>query len=230
MAYPEYLIFCSNCAAFESAGIDRLAAVSNNVKTNGGGLRVIYCDAIDTHSVTKLTWPSAGRARALLEGAKVQLDNAAPVIPGGEKRKRPVDDAFEQDKTLDVSREAFGSADQEHPWTPDSAPCMQDMSNRMLAHMLGIDISGIEPPTSYYPGYQWWPRFPQGGSPLYEQTPPVDLMIPRLCNDYEPGVFDTHVGQQDCPSSGDPRVGMTSDIMSPNYFFDFSGMPTSGPS
>jgi hypothetical protein len=160
----------------------------------------------------ELTWPSAGRAWALLEGAKVQLDNAAPIAAVGERRKRPADDAF-------------GPLDQEHTPRPDCPPRMQNMNNHILTHMFGLDIPGIEPSTSYYPEYQWWPRPSQGASPVYEQTPAADLIPPRPYNDHVPGVFDAQVNQQlHWPPSGDPGIGMASDS-TPNYSFDFSGMP-----
>lgn len=169
----------------------------------------------------KLTWPSAGRALALLEGAKVQLDNAAPITAVGERKKRLADDAFGQEKTL--PRQVFGPVDQEHLSTLDCPPGMQDMSDNILAHVLGLDTPGIEPSTSYYPGYQWWPRSSQGASPVYEQTP--DLITPRPYNDHVPGVFDAQVNQQlHWPPSGDPGIGIASDSTS-NYSFDFSGMP-----
>jgi hypothetical protein len=163
----------------------------------------------------EVTWPSAGRAWALLEGAKVQLDNAAPSIQGEERRKRPADDAFGQEKIFDFSQGAFRPVDQEQTLVRGNVPGMQDMSNRILAHMLGIDVPGIEPSTSYYPGYQWWPRASQAVSPLYEQ-PPMPTMI-------HPVVFDGQVNQR-WPPDGDQGNGMASDFV-PNYSFDFSGAP-----
>jgi hypothetical protein len=39
---------------------------------------------------------------------------------------------------------------------------VQDISTRLMAHMLGLEIPVVEPSTSYYPGYEWWPRMNQG--------------------------------------------------------------------
>jgi hypothetical protein len=165
----------------------------------------------------ELTWPSGGRAWALLEGAKVQLDNAAPIIPGEERRKRQADDAFGQEKNVDfTSNEPFRPVDREQQSAPAGVP---DMSNHIWAHMLGLEIPGIEPSTSYYPGYQWWPRSSQTPSPLYEQTP---MTSPHFCS--APAVFDAP-GNQHWPQGGDQENGMASDYV-PNYSFDFSGMPS----
>ncbi len=44
-----------------------------------------------------------------------------------------------------------------------------------MAHMLGLEIPGVEPSTSYYPGYEWWPRNHGGSSqqPPQQQLPPT---------------------------------------------------------
>lgn len=40
--------------------------------------------------------------------------------------------------------------------------------------MLGLDIQGIEPSISYYPGYQWWPRpSGQGDSSTQPTSEPI---------------------------------------------------------
>jgi hypothetical protein len=39
---------------------------------------------------------------------------------------------------------------------------VQDLSTRLMAHMLGLEVPGVEPSTSYYPGSEWWPRNQQG--------------------------------------------------------------------
>ncbi|KAG5219880.1 zinc cluster transcription factor [Salix suchowensis] len=41
---------------------------------------------------------------------------------------------------------------------PATVNGVQDLNMRIMAHMLGLDIPGIEASTSFYPGYEWWPR------------------------------------------------------------------------
>lgn len=89
----------------------------------------------------------------------MQFDNAGPMLRGDDRRKRPAEDAFGLDKASDVlSQDIFG---------PDQVD-FQDMSTRIMAQMLGLDMPGMEPSTSYLPGYEWWPRqealSPQSGT------------------------------------------------------------------
>ncbi|KAL1740837.1 fungal-specific transcription factor domain-containing protein [Schizophyllum fasciatum] len=111
----------------------------------------------------QVVWPSASRAWDLLDGVKLGYEKAVaiPQIRGdGSERKRDLENAFgpEDQKNSDyLQREAFGtygSARQE----PSPQNGMRDLSQRIMAHMLGLDIPGIEPSTSFYPGYEWWPR------------------------------------------------------------------------
>jgi hypothetical protein len=165
-----------------------------------------------------MIWPSAGRAWALLEGAMVQFDNAAPLTQqGDDRRKRPADDAFGQEKSSDVlSREAFGPVGQESP-SPPGVQGIQDMSTRIMAHMLGLDIPGVEPSTSYYPGYEWWPRTASSSQTLTPTT-----ISPTVCN--EPPIFETQLNLEDwLPSTGQ---GSVVSGPGPNYSFDFSSFPT----
>ncbi|OAX40867.1 hypothetical protein K503DRAFT_567355 [Rhizopogon vinicolor AM-OR11-026] len=102
------------------------------------------------------TWPSAGRAWDLLNGVKVQVDsNMPPLMHAPDRQKRAADDAFGE-KSSDVpQREVFSDLPRDR--APQNSG-IQEISTRMMAHMLGLDIPGLEPSTSYYPGYEWWPR------------------------------------------------------------------------
>jgi hypothetical protein len=108
-----------------------------------------------------MIWPSASRAYELLNGVKIQFDNAWTHLDSSpDRHKRQADDAFGREKSSDLlQREAFGVlADK----ATDSSG-VQDISTRIMAHMLGLDIPGIEPSTSYLPGYEWWPRHDENG-------------------------------------------------------------------
>ncbi|KAG2045142.1 fungal-specific transcription factor domain-containing protein [Suillus americanus] len=112
------------------------------------------------------TWPSAGRAWDLLNGVRVQVDSNMPhLVHGPDRQKRAADDAFGERSSDVLQREAFGDVLQRERAPQNSG--IQEISTRMMAHMLGLDIPGIEPSTSYYPGYEWWPRANQPSPQSY---------------------------------------------------------------
>ncbi|KAI0308118.1 fungal-specific transcription factor domain-containing protein [Multifurca ochricompacta] len=105
-------------------------------------------------------WPSAFRAWELLDGAKVHVDSGLLISKSMQRHKRPADDAFGTD-TEDKNgagplTQAFdlGSS----VGVDVTAQQVSTAENRLLAHMLGIEIPGVEPSTSYLPRYEWWPR------------------------------------------------------------------------
>jgi hypothetical protein len=97
-----------------------------------------------------MVWPSASRAWDLLNGVK--MDNISPPQYHDLARyKRPADDAFGHEKgppPQQVSKDAHHEGDNG----------VQDLSARIMAQMFGYHIPGIEPSTSFLPGYEWWPR------------------------------------------------------------------------
>jgi hypothetical protein len=126
---------------------------------------------LDALKEMSIRWPAAQRAWELVHGAQTHLHNGFPHYPIGERHhKRAADDAFGlSEKVSDVlQQEAFEERSRTHaPATTDAvgSPHSPSAANtdRVLAHMLGLDIPGIEPSTSYLPGYEWWPR--NGGPP-----------------------------------------------------------------
>ncbi|EGN91754.1 hypothetical protein SERLA73DRAFT_80157 [Serpula lacrymans var. lacrymans S7.3] len=163
----------------------------------------------------EIIWPSAARAWDLLHGVKVQVDsNLTPLIPGPDRRKRPADDAFGKEKSSDfLQREAFGNLEEKELPAPQIVNGIQDMSTRMMAHMLGLDIPGIEPSTSYYPGYEWWPR---------TNSPQTYMQIPIPLSGAAPSALVSYVTQ----NQSDWRNSATI----PSYSFDFQDVtqPASG--
>ncbi|KAG9222442.1 hypothetical protein CCMSSC00406_0002777 [Pleurotus cornucopiae] len=107
-----------------------------------------------------IVWPSASRAWDLLNNVKLGFDKVHTMPPQNMARnKRLAEDAFAQESTP----EAPSSFD------PAAVNGVQDLNMRIMAHMLGLDIPGIEASTSFYPGYEWWPRtneaMPPGAGP-----------------------------------------------------------------
>jgi len=85
-----------------------------------------------------------------------------------DRNKRPAEDAFGEDRSGsygtgfdmpgndNLTRQSGNGGD---------GSGVQDVSTRLMAHMLGLEMPGIEPSTSYFPGYEWWPRMNQGVGP-----------------------------------------------------------------
>ncbi|KIY50437.1 hypothetical protein FISHEDRAFT_64668 [Fistulina hepatica ATCC 64428] len=137
----------------------------------------------------EVVWPSAARAWDLLKGVKLGFDNvmspnAPRAFPNSRTRdtppdrKRDANDAFGLEKSSDfLQREAFGGSN--NAFGPQQSSVsqqpnnngVQDLSTRIMAHMLGLDIPGIEPSTSFYPGYEWWPRGMQERSQFPAPSP-----------------------------------------------------------
>lgn len=104
----------------------------------------------------KKTWASAARAWDLLNGIQLGTENVhIPRACGAERHKRPADDAFGIEKGSDyLQQEISGNTRLDAP--PRSENGVQELSTRIMAHILGLDIPGVEPTVSFYPGYDWW--------------------------------------------------------------------------
>ncbi|KAF5385325.1 hypothetical protein D9615_001196 [Tricholomella constricta] len=123
----------------------------------------------------EMVWPSASRAWELLNGVKMGSDNIPPQIHFPDRQKRPADAAFGQEKSSDyLQREAFKGPANETP-DREGENGVQELGTRIMAHMLGLHIPGIEPSTSYYPGYEWWPRSDEVTPPISHQLSPAPL-------------------------------------------------------
>ncbi|KAI0962057.1 hypothetical protein AcV7_000982 [Taiwanofungus camphoratus] len=129
-------------------------------------------------------WPGATRVRTLLAGAHVQVDQTTVSDMNPPLRsKRSADEALGSEKNSDIlERQAFGR----HPPFQESQGVSvgqgsnldEDINARIMVHTLGLDVPGVEPSTSFYPGYQWWPRANIGENLPQETLPagtPMDL-------------------------------------------------------
>lgn len=114
-----------------------------------------------------MAWPSARRAYELLHGVKIQFDNAwTQQGSGHDRQKRHAEDIFEEEKLVHHPQ-AFGDLpDIDVDLLPLDGNGVQDISTRMMAHMLGLDAPGLGPSASYFPTYEWWSG---GYSPNPEQ-------------------------------------------------------------
>ena len=104
------------------------------------------------------TWTSAARAWGLLNGIQLGAESIHLThYPGYERHKRHADDAFGVEKSSDYpQRGAFGGVQPDAPTKGENG--VHDFGCRIMAHMLGLGIPGVETPTTYYPGYEWWAR------------------------------------------------------------------------
>ncbi|KAF9055831.1 fungal-specific transcription factor domain-containing protein [Panaeolus papilionaceus] len=154
----------------------------------------------------EVVWPSASRAWDLLNGVQLRTwahnQNGPPQYSNVDRNKRAARDAFgdEQAPTY-VPREPFGDPGPS-PRSDDvgqgGTGGVQDMSTRLMAHMLGLEIPGVEPSTSYFPGYEWWPRVNQGNQPGLtpqqpypletEYQPPIPVMDQNNSENVTPSV------------------------------------------
>ncbi|KAJ6503261.1 fungal-specific transcription factor domain-containing protein [Mycena vitilis] len=110
----------------------------------------------------EIIWPSASRAWELLNGVKLGALNTIVAPPHAlDRNKRHAEDAFGQDRAPD------------YPLRDDqqNVDGVQDVANKLMAHMLGLDIPGMEPSTSFYTGCDWWAR-PNQDSPMTPQNWP----------------------------------------------------------
>ncbi|KAF8910155.1 fungal-specific transcription factor domain-containing protein [Gymnopilus junonius] len=137
----------------------------------------------------EVVWPSASRAWDLLNGVQLRTHAlppapalASPQYQPTDRNKRAAQDAFGEEKSSDfLQREAFGTVQPPDESQRDQGLAennmngngVQDISTRLMAHMLGLEVPGVEPSTSYYPGYEWWPRMNQGMNQGYSQPLPA---------------------------------------------------------
>ncbi|KDR85752.1 hypothetical protein GALMADRAFT_384548 [Galerina marginata CBS 339.88] len=150
-------------------------------------------------------WPSASRAWDLVNGVQLRSQAPALVLSSPEKQyqntdrnKRDAEDAFGVEKApASLQREAFAAPDAsdqlEHNFN-ESLSGVQDISTRLMAHMLGLEVPGVEPSTSYYPGYEWWPRMNQAPSQLFQAT--QDPSYPGN-TEFTPDIQAMHPGGND---------------------------------
>lgn len=107
----------------------------------------------------QIPWPAAKRSYDLLHGVKLQIDNPQTYATGTRGRnKRPLPDAFDKERISDVlQREAFGPPNNESKVTSELGQSVgvQDLSEQLMAHILGMDVTGVTESTSYFPGYRW---------------------------------------------------------------------------
>jgi hypothetical protein len=163
-----------------------------------------------------MIWPSASRAYDLLNGVKIQFDNAwTHLDPSSDhRRKRQADDAFGREKNSDLlQREAFGVLPDKDALSSDGNG-VQDISTRIMAHMLGLDIPGIEPSTSYLPGYEWWPRHSGDGDPPPPR--PSSSIVGSSMGSSPPssGGYDGQPDWYQTSSSADPLPAYSFDMTS----------------
>lgn len=160
-------------------------------------------------------WPSASRAWDLLNGVKLGPNNSAQLQSlSSDRNKRHAEDAFGQDKNVEYFQQNFFEAPQSENGGFESQNGVQELSTRLMAHMLGLEVPGVEPSTSYYPGYEWWPRPNQDLSqPSSQPLSPSGSNVTNIVN---------------LPASGMVQQGnnwpnTTPDNTVPlNYSYDFS--------
>jgi len=148
----------------QSAGIMHVITLKRRPQNMQASIGLRQC--IAALKCMENLWPSAVWVRQLLEGAAVQLGHMQGTTG---RPKRDIETAFGGERASNIiEREAFGPPPQEY-----AAPQTVG-DNARLAQTLGLDVPGVEPSTSFYPGYQWWPR-PGDDGFLYGAFPPTSV-------------------------------------------------------
>ena len=101
----------------------------------------------------------------LLNGAKVHVDNSILRFKEVQRYKRHADDAFGIGDT-DGGVGSIGALTQSFGLAPSvgvdaatvAVPQASNTENRLLAHMLGLDLPGVGPSATFFPNYELWPR------------------------------------------------------------------------
>ncbi|EPQ60261.1 hypothetical protein GLOTRDRAFT_134976 [Gloeophyllum trabeum ATCC 11539] len=155
------------------------------------------------------TWSSAQRVLDLLNSVRLQYERVTGnLINPPPRQKRSADEGGEKSSDL-LQRRAFGTSPEPEP---EEAP---EVSRRILANMLGLDVPGIEPSTSFFPGYEWWPRSPSTSSRSLEtswsrasNTPSSSAPPPVPSVQTHPRIVDWQQGYPENLSlpSSDPRA------------------------
>lgn len=150
------------------------------------------------------------------------------MLQGPDRQKRGADDAFGNSKSSDyLQREAFDAYQQPvEKDVPENANGVQDLSQRMMAHMLGLDVPGIEPSTSFYPGYEWWPRTTDRHDSQHSLSPGASSSNGGLNNgmggvlpQHNPGLgYDGQPVEDWLQGNADPNSGYNYDFSPLNHY------------
>ncbi|CAL1694956.1 unnamed protein product [Somion occarium] len=206
----------------QSAGIMHVVTLNLRPGNTQASVGLIQC--IDAARAMEETWPCAIQIRRLLQGAKVYLDPilASSDINQSERPKRDIDQALSEERTSELlQRSVFGDPQtMRHPSYSAQAEQRDDEGARMMAHTLGIPLPGVQPSTSYYPGYEWWPPSVMGGqqymsygpaSARYSQPSPQPPQMSSMHAPQGPFTFDNDQLSseflQGSSSTSSPRMG-----------------------
>ncbi|KAF8215918.1 fungal-specific transcription factor domain-containing protein [Mycena galopus ATCC 62051] len=141
-----------------NSGIMHISTLTLRPSNPQASLGLCFQQCLTALKDMEIIWPSAARAYELLNGVKLGALNAPPPTNSADRHKRHAEAAFGQDRPPDYPLREFGQNDG-----------VQDVANKLMAHMLGLDIPGVEPSTSFYTGCDWWAR-PNQEQPLTHQT------------------------------------------------------------
>ncbi|TDL17280.1 hypothetical protein BD410DRAFT_730171 [Rickenella mellea] len=145
--------FClRRCPAFLSAylfsaGVMHIATLSSNPSDaqSSRGLQ----QALSSMRAMEVVWPSAVRVRELLSGAKLRVEIPKQILRPADQCRRESETGLHKPQS---SPSCVIAKPRPHApivsYTPSAAE--RDMSTRLMAHMLGLDIPYIEPSTCYH--------------------------------------------------------------------------------
>lgn len=182
---------------------------------------------MDALQSMEVVWPSAGRARELLRGSKVNTEEPLPSrssqLP--DRQKRPADRSFDNDDALEQRghlpnlRTTYVPV-RSTPYSPSDYPAIQD------GYLDGLDLNQATSTTSgvpFYPSHERWPSNSYNTAPF-----PGSLSTSVLPQLYSTGLVDDQAsnlryrGQQNVEeqASGPGRY--------PQYWNDLTTFPQLG--
>lgn len=148
----------------------------------------------------------------MLNGVKLSPNNSTQFQSlSSDRNKRHAETAFGQEKSTGYLQREFYETPQSGFENQNG---VQELSTRLMAHMLGLDVPGVEPSTSYYPGYEWWPRPNQDLSqPSSQPLSPSGSNVSNMVNLPTSGM---------APQGNNWVPNTSPDTVPLNYSYDFS--------
>ncbi|TDL28079.1 hypothetical protein BD410DRAFT_894187 [Rickenella mellea] len=159
ITYSEHLCVKRSAAYLPaylfSAGVMHVATLS--LRPSDVQAHVCLEKILSVLKEMEIIWPSATRARELLNGAKTQFDDSlTPIVRGPDRTKRDAEIAFGGHEQEQSPGSVQDKQARKFAILPSSkGPVHHEISALLMAHMLGLDIPKAQPSNGTYSSGQW---------------------------------------------------------------------------